>query len=199
MEHFCYLPEYRVLICRPCGRAIPAAHLQSHLQGHRKEWMGLNSTTAMSQLKQQLQEYELADPSQKQVPIPPPSASAFLDLPVEQGLRCRLCPFVTRSENWMQKHVRTHEPAMQRRGRPRKSVSSLVLTQQQPRPNLWDNIYCQRFFVSGPQSQYFQVTPSFRPTASSQTDLIRNQVYEQIRQLEQLCHGPVPAHVTVAC
>ncbi|KAF9890048.1 hypothetical protein FE257_006728 [Aspergillus nanangensis] len=50
---------------------------------------------------------------------------------------------------------------------------------------LWDNVYCQRFFVSGPQSQYFQVTPSFCPTASSQTDLIHDQVYERLGQLEQ--------------
>jgi hypothetical protein len=76
MEHFRYFPKYRVLICRPCGRAIPAAHLHSHLKGHRKEWLGLNSTTAMSQLKQRLQEYELADPSQKRVPIPPPRSTS---------------------------------------------------------------------------------------------------------------------------
>ncbi|GIK07504.1 hypothetical protein Aspvir_003170 [Aspergillus viridinutans] len=45
-------------------------------------------------------------------------------------------------------------------------------------------VYCQRFFVSGAQSRFFQVAPLLEP-AVDRTNCIRAQVYEQIRQCEQ--------------
>jgi hypothetical protein len=36
MEQFCYLAEYNVLICKPCGRAVAPTHLHTHLKGHSK-------------------------------------------------------------------------------------------------------------------------------------------------------------------
>jgi hypothetical protein len=51
MEHFRYLPEYQVLICKPCDHAVPSAHLHTYLKGHGKEWLGLDSAKAVSLLK----------------------------------------------------------------------------------------------------------------------------------------------------
>ena len=108
MERFCYLPEYKVLICKPCGRAVAPTHLHTHLKSHRKEWPGLECPTAVSQLQERLQEFTLADPFQQLIPLPPSTSSALPSLPVEDGLGCKQCPFVTRSEEKMQKHLRTH-------------------------------------------------------------------------------------------
>ncbi|KAJ5104276.1 hypothetical protein N7532_004805 [Penicillium argentinense] len=185
MEHFRYLPEYQVLVCIPCGHAVPPAYLDTHLKGHRKEWLGLDSTMAISVLKKQLQEFTLADPSQQQIQIPSPSSLALPGLPVEEGIGCTQCQFVTRSEGWMQKHVRTHQLTPRRQGRPRKTKPTIALTQPQAGSDLWEKVYCQRFFPSGPQSRFFRVAPLLEPTTADLVDPIRAQIYEQIRQCEQ--------------
>jgi hypothetical protein len=63
MEHFRYLLEYQVLAYIPCGHAVSPVHLDTHLKGHRKEWLDLDSAMAISVLKKQLQEFSVADPS----------------------------------------------------------------------------------------------------------------------------------------
>ncbi|KAJ5602286.1 hypothetical protein N7510_011820 [Penicillium lagena] len=84
----------------------------------------------------------------------------------------------------MRKHLRTHQSIPARRlGRPRKTADSLKPGRSIDQ-TLWEKVHCQRFFVSGPQSRFFQVAPPLEP-ASNQVDLICAQVYEQIRQYEE--------------
>ncbi|KAF9882559.1 hypothetical protein FE257_007182, partial [Aspergillus nanangensis] len=83
----------------------------------------------------------------------------------------------------MKQHLQTHQPIKKGRGRPKKT--STILLGDYPIQPWWDEIACQRFFVSGPQSHFFPVTPSYRTSATSETDYIREQVYKQLWQLEQ--------------
>jgi hypothetical protein len=89
MEHFRYLPEYQVLVC-PYGHFVLPTHLDTHLKGHRKKWLGLDSTMVISVLKKQLQEFTLADPSQQQIKVLSPSSLALRSLPVEERARMYL-------------------------------------------------------------------------------------------------------------
>ncbi|KAJ5825151.1 hypothetical protein N7474_002289 [Penicillium riverlandense] len=180
MEHFRYLLEYQVLVCKPCGHAVPPAHLSTRLKGHRKEWPSLNSATAVSRLEKQLEEFSLAEPSQQQIQVPSPSSLALPGLPVEQGLGCTQCPFVTRSEGWMEKHVRTHQLTPRRQGRPQKTTATIALAQPRAGSDLWEKVYSECFFLSGPQSRFFRVAPPLEPTTVDPVDPIRAQIYEQI-------------------
>ncbi|KAF7136973.1 hypothetical protein CNMCM5793_006677 [Aspergillus hiratsukae] len=83
----------------------------------------------------------------------------------------------------MQQHLQSHRPARPARGRPRKTAERITRPQAEDQ-TLWGKVYCQRFFVTGPQSQFFWVAPLLEP-AVDRIDCIRAQVYEQIRQCEQ--------------
>lgn len=95
------------------------------------------------------------------------------------------CPFMTRSEGWTQKHVRTHQLTPRRHGRPRKTAATIILTQPQAGSDLWEKVNYQRFFPSGPQSRFFRVTPLLKPTVADVVDTIGAQIYEQIWQCER--------------
>jgi hypothetical protein len=181
MDRFLYLDEYRVLICKQCAYAVPPTYLTSHLKRHLHQYSGFENRAALSALEKQLRGFSLVNPLEENVVFPGPDRPPLPGVPLHNGFRCRDCFYITTSLTWIKQHTQSHQPIRKGRGRPRKFASA-SLDQTQP---LWDNIYCQRFFVSGPQSQYFQVTPPLHPAASSQTDLIRDQVYERIRQLEQ--------------
>ncbi|KAF7136741.1 hypothetical protein CNMCM5793_006210 [Aspergillus hiratsukae] len=183
MDRFIYLPEHRVLICKLCTYAVPPTYLRTHLKGHRNQIPGLNSAGAISALEKELRELPLIDPSQETVKFPSPDTMALPGLPVQEGLQCKQCRYITCSKAWMQQHLQSHRPARQARGRPRKTAERITGPQAEDQ-TLWGKVHCQRFFVSGPQSRFFQVAPLLEP-AVDRINCIRAQVYEQIRQCEQ--------------
>ncbi|KAL3490919.1 hypothetical protein BJX62DRAFT_132052 [Aspergillus germanicus] len=178
MDRFLYLDEYRVLICKQCAYAVPPTYLTSHLKRHLHQYSGFENRAALSALEKQLRGFSLVNPLEESVVFPGPDRPPLPGVPLHNGFRCRDCFYITTSLTWIKQHTQSHQPIRKGRGRPRKFASA-SLYQTQP---LWDNIYCQRFFVSGPQSQYFQVTPSLHPAATSQADLIRDQVSQRVPQ-----------------
>jgi hypothetical protein len=91
----------------------------------------------------------------------------------------------------MQKHIRAqHQATKQARGRRRKTPYTVTASGQNTcsEAELWDEVLCQRFFVTGPQCRFFQIAPLVTPTINPDPDpvyFIRTQINKQIQQHQQ--------------
>jgi hypothetical protein len=157
-QYFEHLAEYSIAICKRCRHGVLPSHVKSHLQRAHKvkhkqaeeiadgvyTWFGLIEYAS-----------ELQEPSQV---VPPIS-----QLPVySDGLVCQLdtahCSKVLRSVEAMKKHWReVHSWSVASKGgRPSKVAQKEV---EMRRKEGCRRIHCQRLFVQGPGSQYFEVQP----------------------------------------
>jgi superfamily II DNA helicase RecQ len=153
LEH---LVEYQVAICKECRYGIWPDHIQGHLQGiHKVSCKDAESAGKMVRSWPGLVRY----PSELELP------SGIVE-PIRQvplyrdGLLCRLeparCRHVLRSEEAMKKHW--HEfhgwSAGRKRGRPSRVREKSV---QEQVKKAFHRVHCQRLFVQGRGSQYFEV------------------------------------------
>ncbi|KAK7177379.1 hypothetical protein PSPO01_16572 [Paraphaeosphaeria sporulosa] len=134
-KYFEHLPEYSLAICRECRHGVLPSQMPHHLQRHhrvpRKEADSIAEEvgrwTGLIQYASQLE-------------VPREATDPISQLPVyTDGLVCQLAPEschqVYRSEEVMRQHwQKVHECEQG-----------------------WRRVHCQRFFVQGPGSQYFEV------------------------------------------
>jgi hypothetical protein len=154
-SYFEHLVEYQVAVCRECRHGVFPSHIESHLQRvHKVEykeagrvadevggWAGLLHYASEVQMSS-----VVAEPV-AQLPI-------YAD-----GLLCRLepdcCSKVFRSAEAMKKHWReAHDWSVAgKRGRPSRVAKQRI----QRNIEGYRAVHCQRLFVQGPGSQYFEV------------------------------------------
>ena len=153
---FEYVPEYNLVVCRTCQHAVWPNHAKSHLQSPRH---GMKPRDAQS-LADEIQGWPdvIATPDQlRRIRQTVPQLPVYAD-----GLRCRRaadCPYVSRSWGSLRGHWRKahqYSRAEGRRGGSGKQKMERVASgaAASARP-----VSCQRFFVNGPCSQYFEVLP----------------------------------------
>ncbi|THC88037.1 hypothetical protein EYZ11_012521 [Aspergillus tanneri] len=144
MDLFIYNPVYRLWICTPCGYAVTATDLNTHLA---KRHTGHHSATSRS-LRQaawdQMQRRPWLDPSKEPCPVAGPDSAPIEGLPIFRGLGCPRCDYVARSPaviagHYRKTHARDAPPGL-------------------PRPP-WRPVQCQRFFSHGAGSSFFVVIP----------------------------------------
>jgi hypothetical protein len=169
MDLFSFYPPSSVLICKPCGYAVPPTTLSSHIRVHHLEdarhaatnpSTSSNTRNAAPLLATYLrQQYQLLDPATTKIPTPPATTPPIQDLTLYPGYQCTCCSFVLRSggkeaKASMQKHFNKHRLVPRKRGGQAK-IAGIPAKDSGP---MFSEVSCQRFFVTGPQSSFFTVT-----------------------------------------
>jgi len=157
-QHFEHLAEYSIAICTECRHGVLPSHIQSHLQrAHKIQQKQAEDIAERVRSWPGLIEYasEFHEPSRV---VPPIS-----QLPVyPDGLSCQLdntrCGKVLRSVEAMKKHWRqVHSWSVASKGgRPSQ------LAQREIQLRIGEGcrrVHCQRLFIQGLGSQYFEVQP----------------------------------------
>jgi hypothetical protein len=157
-QYFEHLAEYSIAICKECRHGVLPSHIQSHLQrAHKIQQKQAEDIAQRVHSWSGLIEYasELHVPSKV---IPPIS-----QLPIHpDGLLCQLdvahCCKIFRSIDVMKKHWReVHSWSVGSKGG---HLSKVAQNKIQLRIDLGcRRVHCQRLFVQGLGSQYFEVQP----------------------------------------
>jgi hypothetical protein len=166
MDQFIHLPEHRVVICRKCQYAVLPSEIDAHFTKKPEHALDKPSrrriTNAVAEIDGLISNGEVLQHGGFQ--FPPSTSEAIPELlpPRRNGLRCKFntndglqCPYVSSHREKIQKHCREiHQwENPKRKGRPR------AKEKEQPVP--WEtDISCQRFFIQGPYSRYFEVQRS---------------------------------------
>lgn len=154
MDLFEYLSDYKVLVCRLCRYAVPPSWLQSHLQRrHKEDHDDLRGKSGPANVARKLLsriDMPLLDPSRDPVALPAPDSDPIPYLEVQTGNKCLECCKILTDTKGIVKHLREAHNIV-RRGPGRPTIASRRL------PPNWTTVSCQRFFVSGHQSIYFEV------------------------------------------
>jgi hypothetical protein len=102
MDLFSFYPPSSVLICKPCGYAVPPTTLSSHIRVHHLEdarhaatnpSTSSNTRNAAPLLATYLrQQYQLLDPATTKIPTPPATTPPIQDLTLYPRARLALSP-----------------------------------------------------------------------------------------------------------
>jgi hypothetical protein len=158
LQHFEHLAEYSIAICKECRHGVLPSHMKSHLQrAHKVKHKQAEDIAERVRSWAGLTEYasEIRVPSQV---IPPIS-----QLPVySDGLLCQLdaahCFKVLRSVKAMKNHWReVHDWSVGSKGGHLSQVAQKEIQLRMDKG--CRRVHCQRLFVQGSGSQYFEVQP----------------------------------------
>lgn len=135
-----YLPEYRVVRCVECRYAVPPSALSRHMKDLHHVYRGKRRA-----LLDYAETLDLADP--EDLLLPEPHEPPIPSIPVEDGVACNWCKYLSVTTKRMKRHwVTVHE----RRGIEGKH---------------WRSVQLQTFF-RGNNLRYFIVTPGERTRQS---------------------------------
>jgi superfamily II DNA helicase RecQ len=155
-RYFEHLVEYQVAVCRECRHGVLPSHIERHLQRmHRVEHKEAERVAEAARGWAGLAEYasEVQVPSEVVEPIAP--------LPVfADGKLCQVepgrCSKVFRSTEAMRKHWReAHNWSVAGKGGRPSRISQRRIQERSKKGHCI--VPCQRLFVQGPGSQYFEV------------------------------------------
>lgn len=191
MDLFSYLEDYQTWVCVPCGAGIKPKHHLAYLTRLHKDHPHLGSSKKAFIVAKELLQKAPIDPNSPCFKAPRAGMTALPYLPVHNGVSCLKCPYVSASEETMPHHYgKSHPEGKRRRGRPAKTAESIALR--------WKSVSCQRLFVSGYKSQYFEVIPPAEIKESEETmrrrsmaktlsedDYIRTQIDEALAEGNQ--------------
>jgi superfamily II DNA helicase RecQ len=156
LQHFQHLAEYSIAICKDCRHGVLPSHIKSHLQrAHKVKDKQAEDIAERVRSWSGLIEYasELQAPSQV-IPL-------ISQLPVyRDGLLCQLdaarCCKVLRSAKAMKKHWQgAHNWSVASKGGRPSQVAQKDI--QLRIDEGCRRVHCQRLFIQGPGSQYFEV------------------------------------------
>lgn len=191
MDIFEYLPDYQILICKPCQYAVSPSRFVGHVWSRHRNVAGFQSKKEIvAALAMAKRDYLWKNAGSESISVPPAKSRPFPLLPIHKGYRCLRCTHVCTSQKSISAHV-NGEHADLRRSRGQHTLAQRQENQVHPR---WEATFCQRFFVSGPQSSYFCISPPapseslptserFNPNSSlAAEDSIRAQIEDQLEQ-----------------
>jgi hypothetical protein len=162
MDRFIHLPEFGVIICKECQYAVLPSHVNTHfaakphkleVKERRKIIQEVATVDGLMVDEEILRQSEFLFPAATSKPI------EGLAAPKRGALQCtfetggQLCKYICSTVRKMRAHCsKEHEwNSTHRGGRPKKNSES---TSCMP----WrTNVSCQRFFIQGIKSNYFEV------------------------------------------
>ena len=161
MDRFIHLPEFRVIICKECKYAVLPSHINTHFAGkphkleveeRRKIIQEVATVDGLIINEEMLRQSEFPSPVATRKPIEGLAAPS-------RGLQCmfetggQVCGYICCTIRRIRTHcIEKHQwQSTRKAGRPKKDVDS---TNNTP----WrTNVSCQRFFIQGVKSNYFEV------------------------------------------
>jgi hypothetical protein len=168
MDLFTFYPPSSVLICKPCGYAIPPTTLSTHIKVHHLHnaryaatncFVAPQSQSPANLLANYLcEQYLLLNPATAKIPTPPATDPPIPELSLHRGYQCKRCSLVLRSQgkearNSMGTHFNVHRLVPRKPGRQVK-IAGVSATDSEA---MFSEVYCQRFFVASAQSSFFTV------------------------------------------
>ncbi|GIZ36530.1 hypothetical protein CKM354_001215300 [Cercospora kikuchii] len=194
IEVFAHLPEYGVVVCKPCGFAIIPHEFAGHLRRAHRQWD--------REMQQRVHEVfaGLSDVAQapEEVTYPEAGARPIEWLPVyTDGFRCRgvdaagqPCPYMCRGAKTA--HIAAHcrqahaWSSNQARGRSRNGRGG------PPTDRIWEEgQHCQRFFKFRGWQRYFVVSHAVEAPASDAMRALLGQIQERREELRK--ESTIPA------
>lgn len=167
LDVFVYMPRYCLAICRFCKHAVLANEVKSHLLDDKHRWT--LTKKERGDIESRVREFPGVLQTQEdlvnfKLPSPDTPVLPFIAPPKEDGLRCKICGYVTRTVSGMRSHCREKH-----RWKPDRYKGFNVMLRARVRRELpWtDGVLCQRLFVSRYASGWFEVC---RKNAQAFTD-----------------------------
>jgi len=183
MDHFIHLPEFRIIVCKKCQYAILPSHIDAHFAAkpHKlgpKERQ--NIAVEVAEINELIGDEETLRRSEITFPLATSAPIVALGKPLENGLQCTLCQHICCTERGMRTHQwKEHQWKSKRKGgRPKRRASD------ESNPVPWrTSVHCQRFFIQGHKSGYFEVQKrETTPTADQPGIASRADQYKAAKQ-----------------
>ncbi|KAF2741810.1 hypothetical protein M011DRAFT_491054 [Sporormia fimetaria CBS 119925] len=167
MDLFTFYPPSSVLICKPCGYAIPPTNLSGHIRVRHPDDARHAATNFSPSSRPQdaanllanylCEQHPLLNPATSKIPVPAATNPPIPELRLHRGYQCTRCNFVLRSQGKeaktsMGKHFNVHRLVPREPGRQAKIAGTLMDSEP-----MFSEVFCQRFFVFGVQSSFFTV------------------------------------------
>lgn len=197
MDLFVFYAPSSVLLCKPCGYAVPPTALATHISNHHLIDACNAATSSLASSKSRkpaklladylCERFQLLDPATAKIPTPPSTDPPISDLQLHRGYQCTRCKFIRLRTKTALKQMGTH--FNQHRLLPRKKggrQERIADIPEEDKGPAFQEIYCQRFFVSGPQSSFFtvnvpnQVQELVKSRPQGHADVYRALVDEQL-------------------
>jgi hypothetical protein len=154
MELFQYIPDYQIWICQACRYAVAPSRLLAHLAKKHGHDYRTKTQIQRQQILEEMLKKPWLDPWKESLRFPSPTSTPIPYLPIYQGYQCPSisCHYIAGAKSTVRRHLMAQHPEIPKnpRGPPR------ALTH---RPHIYPRVSCQRFFITGPGSRYFAVTP----------------------------------------
>src|ERR1700761_608777 len=162
MDRFIHLPEFGVIVCKQCQYAVLPSNINTHfaadphkleVEERRKIIQEVATVDGLIVDEEMLRQSEFLFPAGTTKPI------EGLAAPKRGALQCmfqtggQVCRYICGTIRTMRAHcTKAHQwNSTQRGGRPKKDSESISHTPWRT------NVSCQRFFVQGVKSNYFEV------------------------------------------
>lgn len=155
MFPFVYVSTYRVVICAICRFACVANEVGTHLRTRHRDISTIERQIIIKAVQQtpniirnqaELREFQLPSPTSEPI--------SFLELPRSDGLKCLMCPYISRHVQKIQAHCRVAHGWKNERKRGRLTATDSLRSCKVP----WTTgVKCQRFFRSRAASGWFEV------------------------------------------
>jgi hypothetical protein len=198
-----FVPEYRILVCRPCGYAVWPAELASHFRGSPHQGASVYPFNASGAAADAVTRWPAAC-GPDEFAFPAAVVPQLPQLPLyADGLQCRLAPsscrHICRGIDQMRSHWRKAHgfvPGKQQDGSRvpnRATLAARRTAASQP-------VCCQKFFRTRRYSNYFAVDPvrnqeagPASPAAAMSTPSVADQVFSELASLEatQAAYGRI--------
>lgn len=138
-----YWPDYRLLICKRCKRAIYPPLLATHLKRlHMRDTPQLASSQLvqafMDETIPEILDASLLDPRLEPLILPPLNCHPFENLQTHKGYGCNHCSLVSKSEDVLQKHYNAQHAVVRRGSGGRKSSGSRAIREHLNREHFGD-------------------------------------------------------------
>jgi superfamily II DNA helicase RecQ len=163
MDRFIHLPEFRVIICKECKYAVLPNHIDTHFTG-KPHNLGIKERRRIANEVAEIDGLIGNEEALRRwhFPFPPPTSSPVEGLakPKTGGFQCRLgvtgkeCKYICFTVDGTRRHcVEKHQwKSTNKGGRGKKHAAHPDINTP------WrTGVKCQRFFVQGPKSGYFEV------------------------------------------
>ncbi|KAG9241063.1 hypothetical protein BJ878DRAFT_558988, partial [Calycina marina] len=164
MDRFIHLSDFRVIVCKECKYAVLPGHIDTHFAGKPhylevKERRRIADKVA-DQVNGLIMNEEALRRWDFQFPAPTSPPIEWLAKPIKGALQCmietdgHICGYICNTVGRIREHcIEEHQWKSNNKGGRRKKHTS-----QQSSTTPWrTGVSCQRFFVQGPKSGYFEV------------------------------------------
>ncbi|KAL3952830.1 hypothetical protein ACCO45_012773 [Purpureocillium lilacinum] len=154
MHPFIHLPKFPVVICKTCGYACVADKVAGRLLARHRN-LPVAGRRAVEHTVKSIPDIIHQRDELGRLEVPPPAIRAIPHLapPKTDGLRWRKCPFVSRRLQKVRAHCRSAHDWQNPRSR-RRPTRNEYAHPDKPRK---EGVRCQRIFVSGSGSGWFEV------------------------------------------